>query len=161
VCLLPRPPACLPLRITTCGQHGYWFSPVTTYPEDTEFELVVEGKPTEWTYLGRYKSIHLPGGEMRMSEWSALDDETKHTHCIRAAAQRPGQDTVTPATVSAAAAELRQQYESGQAVVPCFTLICTGYTMQVHAAMHGTVTRTGKRKADGQAGGKRIKRETN
>ena len=33
----------------------------------------------QWTYLGRYKSVHLPGGEMRLSEWLALDDEVSAT----------------------------------------------------------------------------------
>ena len=47
VCFLPRPPACLPIRVNACGQHGYWFSPATTYPENFEFELVVEGKANE------------------------------------------------------------------------------------------------------------------
>jgi len=50
ICFLPRPPACLPLRVTACGQHGYWFSPVTTYPENVEFELVVEGKASEVSF---------------------------------------------------------------------------------------------------------------
>lgn len=60
--------------------------------EGTEFELIVEAKPAEvsnkelfslfcmrpyyqWTYLGRYRSLFLPGGEMQLSEWLVLDDE--------------------------------------------------------------------------------------
>jgi hypothetical protein len=47
ICFLPRPPACLPIQIPACGQHGYWFSPVSTYPEGVDFELVVEVNATE------------------------------------------------------------------------------------------------------------------
>lgn len=58
ICFVPRPPGCLPLRVTECGQHGYWFSPATVYPEDLEFELVVEGKADEVS-PGSFLSLYL------------------------------------------------------------------------------------------------------
>ena len=78
------------------------------------------------------------------------------------AAKGLGQEAATPETVSAAATELRRQYESGQAAVPCFTLVCTGFTTQVHAVLHEAATHTRKRKYSGQKdGGKRVKGEAN
>ena len=77
---------------------------------------------------------------------------------MKVAAQGFELDAAAPA-LSTAATELRRRYESSQAAVPCFTLVCTGFTLQMQAALH-YATRTGKRKLDGQAGGKRVKRET-
>ena len=37
----------MPLRVPSCGKHGYWFYPAWLLPEGTEFELVVEGSPAE------------------------------------------------------------------------------------------------------------------
>jgi len=96
---------------------------------------------------------------MKLSEWLILDDDTKRVHCVRVATQKLGQDAVTPAAVSAAVTELKEQYESGHATIPCFTLVCTGFTAQVHTALQSAETRTRKRKANGQVQGKRIKRE--
>jgi len=80
-------------------------------------------------------------------------------HCATAVAKGLGQDAAIPETVSAAATELKRQYESGQAAVPCFTLVCTGFTMQVRAALQDALTHTRKRKYSGKDGGKRVKRE--
>jgi len=96
---------------------------------------------------------------MWLSEWLMLDSETRGVHCLRVAAERLGQ-TATPATISAAAAEVRQQFESAQATVPCFTLVCTGFTTQIQTALHYAPAETRKRKLSGQGGGKRVKKET-
>jgi len=80
-------------------------------------------------------------------------------HCARATTKGLGQDAEIPETVSAAATELKRQYESGQAAVPCFALVCTGFTMQVNTALHEAATHTRKRKSGGKDGGKRVKRE--
>lgn len=80
-------------------------------------------------------------------------------HCTRVAAEGLGQDAAIPETVSAAAAELKRQYQSGQAVVPCFTLVCMGFTMEVYAALHKVATHSKKRKSSEKDGGKRVKRE--
>ncbi|KAF9793156.1 hypothetical protein BJ322DRAFT_1016751 [Thelephora terrestris] len=147
---IPRPPACLPLRVGACGKHGYWFSPEVECPESTEFELIVEEPAAQWTYLGRYKRVDLPGGEMRLSEWLELPEQTRVDHCRRVAIQGLGQAPSTQAAVSAAAAEFRRQYESGKATIPCFAL--------VHTALGTTLIR--KCEFDEQAGGKRLKRDT-
>jgi len=98
---------------------------------------------------------------MRLSEWLVLDNETKRMHCMRVAVEGLGQEQATPETISAAATELRRQYESGQVAVPCFMLVCTGFTMQLHAALHEAATLTRKRKLSGRLdnGGKRVKGE--
>jgi len=144
------------------GQHGYWFAPVIAHPENVEFELVVEIISAEWMYLGRYRSVYLPGGDMSLSEWLVVDDETKGIHCLRAAIQSLGQGTTSPEIVSATASELRKQYDMGLARIPCFTLVCTGFTAELHAALYGAATRGTKRGLDGldQAGGKRVKKES-
>lgn len=72
-----------------------------------------------------------------------------------------GQDAANPARISAAAMQLREQYDAGKATAPCFTLVCTGFTMQVYEALQSAATRTRKRESDVQAGGKRVKREVN
>lgn len=68
---------------------------------------------------------------------------------------------MTPEAVFAAVTELRRGYESGKEAIPCFALVCTGFTPQVHTAL--ATARIGKRESDAQleAGGKRFKRETN
>ena len=79
---------------------------------------------------------------------------------MKVAAQGLEQDAAAPATVSAAANELKRQYDSGQAAIPCFTLVCTSFTLQMRVTLHNA-TRAGKRKFDGQVEGKRIKKEAN
>jgi hypothetical protein len=80
---------------------------------------------------------------------------------VRVAAERLGRDAAIVGAVSAAATELKKKYESGQAAVQCFALVCVGFTMRAPAASWDTATRTEKRKFNGQPGGRRIKRETN
>ena len=81
-------------------------------------------------------------------------------HCTRVAAQKLGAKA-TPAAICTAAAELKQQYKSGKETVPCFALVCTGFTMQVHETLCDAAAPTRKRKLEGQAGGKRAKIEAN
>ncbi|KAL4065202.1 hypothetical protein J3A83DRAFT_4375735 [Scleroderma citrinum] len=70
---ISRPPGSLPLYIPVLGQHGYWFGGPTEGPS----HIAVEGRPNEWSYLGKYVSAPFVGGEMQLSEWMCLDEEVR------------------------------------------------------------------------------------
>ncbi|KAK0227750.1 hypothetical protein IW262DRAFT_552989 [Armillaria fumosa] len=69
VCFLPLPPRSMPLHIPRIAQAGYRFHPPITITEGTPVGLVIEAKPHEWLYLGRYLSAPLDGGNMKLSRW--------------------------------------------------------------------------------------------
>ncbi|KZT24046.1 hypothetical protein NEOLEDRAFT_1170342 [Neolentinus lepideus HHB14362 ss-1] len=131
--LVPRPPSYLPVRVPAPGKHGYWFYPPWVLPLDLEFELIVEVRETEWLYLGRYTSTMFEGGEMKLSEWLNLDEQTKSKHCMRVASQ-----TAPPGSVPslAAQAEVKRKYEVGEWSVPCYSLRCVGYNVTLFHALH-------------------------
>lgn len=134
---LPRPPACMPLRVPACAHGGYWFYPLwIPGPEDAEFELVVEGQPNLWTYLGRYTTSLLSGQEMRLCEWMVLDEQTKSVHAARVAAQSlgPGQKASYASEIA-----VKRRYELGEWSVPCYGLRCVGFDMALYDAMRTTV----------------------
>jgi len=142
---LPRPPTCMPLRVPSCGKHGYWFYPAWLLPDNTEFELIVEGRATEWQYLGRYVSVALPGGEMRLSEWMSLDEETKIAHCMRVAYQSSSQAQTTQLMSSTThLLEVKRRYECGAWSVPCFTLRCVGFNKLLYESLQGAATAINK-----------------
>ncbi|KAJ7771488.1 hypothetical protein B0H16DRAFT_1770984 [Mycena metata] len=136
---MPRPPNSIPLRVQEVGKPGYWFYPFNLSPMDAPFELVVEIECNKWLYFGRYTSCTLPSYEMRLSEWMALDEQTKLIFCSRVASQnsklpiQPGSYT-TPI-------DIRQRYESGQWNVPCYSLQCVGYDMELYEALQSTALR--------------------
>ncbi|EGO21819.1 hypothetical protein SERLADRAFT_474746 [Serpula lacrymans var. lacrymans S7.9] len=137
---LPRPPACMPLRVPACGQPGYWFYPNYILSEDTEFDLVVEGRPGEWSYLGNYVTALFPGGEMKISEWMNLDEQTKMTHCSRVATENSGlpagQSPSYPDQIT-----VKRRYELGEWRVPCYSLRCVGFNMPLYEALHVAATK--------------------
>ncbi|KAH7914087.1 hypothetical protein BJ138DRAFT_1144601 [Hygrophoropsis aurantiaca] len=132
---LPRPPACLPLRVPACAQPGYWFFPHRIPQQDTAFHLVVEGRPGEWSYLGHYISAPFPGAEMRLSEWMNIDEQTKMAHCARIASISAGlpADQTPPFPDQLA---IKRRYELGEWRVPCFTLRCVGFSNVLYQRLH-------------------------
>ncbi|KAH7928176.1 hypothetical protein BV22DRAFT_1030993 [Leucogyrophana mollusca] len=132
---LPRPPACLPLRVPACGQAGYWFYPHHIPSEDVKFHLVVEGRPGEWSYLGLYMSAPFPGAEMKLSEWMNMDEQTKMAHCARIASISAGlaadQSPSFPDQLA-----IKRRYELGEWRVPCFTLQCVGFSKLLYQRLH-------------------------
>lgn len=81
---------------------------------------------------------------------------------MRVASKRLGQEIETPIALAATAIEIKQQINTGQTTVPCFALVCTGFTLEVRKALQGVSTQTGKRKSirHDEVGVKRIKGET-
>ncbi|KAI4518146.1 hypothetical protein K525DRAFT_259923 [Schizophyllum commune Loenen D] len=139
---LPRPPACMPLHVPRSAQPGYWFYPVLLAPGDTHFELIVEGSPGQWTYLGRYVTAGMPGQEMKLSEWMMLDERTKQAHCHRIAshAMEHGQTPTIPAQL-----EVRRRYDTGEWNVPCYSLQCIGYDLTLYNTLHEVAQATSRR----------------
>ncbi|KIY48294.1 hypothetical protein FISHEDRAFT_11865, partial [Fistulina hepatica ATCC 64428] len=129
VIFLPRPPLCMPLHVPSCAQSGYWFAPNLPLPDETPFELIVEGAPSQWTYLGRYTTAPLTGHEMRLSEWMLLDERTKAAHCAR----------IQPHSY-AAQLEVKRRYDTGEWGVPCFNLHCVGFDHDLLAALQAAAT---------------------
>ncbi|KAI0314784.1 hypothetical protein OF83DRAFT_1174441 [Amylostereum chailletii] len=131
---LNRPPQCLPLRIDHPGQHGYWFCPLGVPEDDAPFELIVEGLPCQWMYLGTYTTKLLPGAEMKLSEWMVLDESTKTGHCKRMAAQLEslplGQ---IPSQISQQ--EIKSRFDTGEWNVPCHSLRCVGFDAALSASL--------------------------
>ncbi|KAI0933541.1 hypothetical protein AcV5_005663 [Taiwanofungus camphoratus] len=128
-----RPPNCMPLRVPSIAKSGYWFYPTWIVPDDAVFELVVEGKPDEWTYLGSYTSAPLLGYEMKLSEWTTLDDETKEGHCSRVTQQILAQSQL-PAFSDKL--DVKRHYDAGEWSVPCYSLRCTSFSMLLYNALH-------------------------
>ncbi|TRM59835.1 hypothetical protein BD626DRAFT_506571 [Schizophyllum amplum] len=139
---LPRPPACMPLHVPRSAQPGYWFYPVLLAPADTHFELIVEGSPGQWTYLGRYVTVNMPGQEMKLSEWMMLDERTKQAHCHRIAAHTT-ENGQTPSV--ATQLEVRRRYDTGEWNVPCYSLQCIGYDLNLYATLHEVALATSRR----------------
>ncbi|KAI0062051.1 hypothetical protein BV25DRAFT_1885882 [Artomyces pyxidatus] len=131
--LLPRPPKCMPLRVMSCGEHGYWFYPVLAPKDPIPFELVVEGEPDNWLYLGRYTTAEMQGSEMKLSEWMTLDELTKAEHCLRVTSESlpPGQYAS-----HAAQLDLKRRYDSGEWCVPCYSLRCVAFDVAFYDALH-------------------------
>ncbi|KAI0037982.1 hypothetical protein FA95DRAFT_1313509 [Auriscalpium vulgare] len=155
--LVQRPPMSLPVRIGACGQHGYWY-----YPGNyrTPFELIIEGKPGEWLYLGRYISTELrdPDEQMHLSEWMSLDELTKAEHCLRSASL--GLPAGQYAS-HAAQLDLKRRYDTGEWVIPCYMLQCVGFDNGFHDTLHGVsgadtsrVTSASERNVQGRRSGK-------
>ncbi|OSX64889.1 hypothetical protein POSPLADRAFT_1135348 [Postia placenta MAD-698-R-SB12] len=128
---------------------SYWFYPPWTFAPDVAFELVVEGDPHEWKYLGTYVTAPLVGYEMKLSEWMILDDEvrrdtdyhrfedtnpiqTKDQHCLRVKAQILEQAQL-PTTCTGL--DVRRHYDIGEWSVPCYSLCCMGFSMKLHDAL--------------------------
>ncbi|KAI6038392.1 hypothetical protein EDC04DRAFT_2603989 [Pisolithus marmoratus] len=109
-----RPPGSLPLCLPVFGQHGFWFYA----PFHEPFHLVAQMGPNEWSYLGQYISAPLANDEMKLSEWMALEEETKTAHCSRQAALTSDEDPLV----------IRQRYETGERKIPCCSLQCVGYS---------------------------------
>ncbi|KAH8824596.1 hypothetical protein DL96DRAFT_1614537 [Flagelloscypha sp. PMI_526] len=122
--LLPKPPSCMPLRVQFCGSHGYWFAPTTVPPDD--FELIVEGRAGEWTYLGKYVTAPFPGHEMRLAEWMNLDELTKLAYCARL---HPSSGTQPQAT---SPVEIKRRHDIGEWVSPCYSLRCVGFSTDLY-----------------------------
>ncbi|KAL1742615.1 hypothetical protein HDZ31DRAFT_84007 [Schizophyllum fasciatum] len=139
---LPRPPACMPLHVPRSAQSGYWFYPVLLAPGDTQFELIVEGSPGQWTYLGRYVTVSMPGQEMKLCEWMMLDERTKQAHCHRIASHTTDNGQ---APSVAAQLEVRRRYDTGEWNVPCYSLQCIGYDMALYATLHEVALATSRR----------------
>ncbi|KAJ6620344.1 hypothetical protein B0H10DRAFT_1791874 [Mycena sp. CBHHK59/15] len=127
-----RPPSCMPLRVPSVCQAGSWFYPFNLHPMDSEFELIVEGEPDQWLYLGRYVTRLFAGYEMKLSEWMTLDDQTKLVFCARIANQKL---PVGQAASYASQIDVRRRYDSGQWSVPCYTLQCVGFNMTLYDAL--------------------------
>ncbi|KAH9935817.1 hypothetical protein B0H21DRAFT_759183 [Amylocystis lapponica] len=130
---LPRPPSCMPLHVPSIAKSGYWFFPTVILPDETIFELVVEGAAGEWTYLGSYCSALLPGYDMKLSEWMILDDQTKAAHCARIASQIGAQNQQPPFSVQI---DVKRRYDTGEWSVPCYSLRCVGFDMELYEALH-------------------------
>ncbi|PCH38641.1 hypothetical protein WOLCODRAFT_161725 [Wolfiporia cocos MD-104 SS10] len=131
---LPRPPSCLPLRLSGVAKSGYWFHPTRLLSDKTVFELIVECKENEWTYLGSYCTAPLPGFEMSLAEWMAIDEEAKATHCSRVRGQILSRSHLPESF--AAGLNVRRYYDTGEWSVPCYSLRCVGFNMALYDALH-------------------------
>ncbi|OBZ75512.1 hypothetical protein A0H81_04883 [Grifola frondosa] len=127
---------CLPLRVPSAGRSGYWFWPLWSLREDSVFQLVVEYRPDEWTYLGEYTTALLPGYDMKLSEWTTLDEMRSALDQRHALLPR---DKAHPFTAAAPASvsevEVKRRYEAGEWSVPCFSLRCLGFDKQLYDAL--------------------------
>ncbi|KAK0227906.1 hypothetical protein IW262DRAFT_1347757 [Armillaria fumosa] len=130
VYFVPLPPRSMPLHIPKIAQAGYWFHPPITVPEGTPVELVVEAKPHEWLYLGRYLSAPLDGENMKLSEWIELDAQTKTAYCT--AVSRTLKEKMLDQQVSCA--DIQRQLDSGEYGAPCYSLQCIGYDLALQEA---------------------------
>ncbi|KAJ7144897.1 hypothetical protein C8R43DRAFT_558932 [Mycena crocata] len=132
---LPRPPNSIPLHVSSACQSGYWFYPFNLSPMDSAFELIVEVDLNKWLYYGRYTTRLFPGYEMKLSEWTTLDEQAKSIFCTRIASQKlPVGQTASHALQM----DVRQRYDSGQWSVPCYTLQCVGFDMALYDALTAT-----------------------
>ncbi|KAK0225055.1 hypothetical protein EDD85DRAFT_958777 [Armillaria nabsnona] len=109
---------------------GYRFHPPITIPKGTPVELVVEAKPHEQLYLGRYLSAPLDGEDMKVSEWIKLDTQTKKAYCTAVGQtlkeQKPDQQV--------SCAKIQRQLDSGEYAAPCYRLQCVGYDLALQEA---------------------------
>ncbi|KAJ7042091.1 hypothetical protein C8F04DRAFT_116032 [Mycena alexandri] len=135
---MPRPPNSIPLRVQEVGKPGYWFYPFNLSPMDAPFDLVVETDSNTWLYFGRYTSRPFSSYEMRLSEWMTLDEQTKLIFCSRVASEN-SKLPIQPASYTTQI-DIRQRYDSGQFNVPCYSLECVGYDMELYDALQSTAT---------------------
>ncbi|PBK83066.1 hypothetical protein ARMGADRAFT_1170610 [Armillaria gallica] len=122
---LPLPPRSMPLHIPNIAQAGYWLHPPITIPEGTLVEVVVEAKPHEWLYLGRYLSAPLDGEDMKLSEWIRFDAQTKTAYCTSISRTLKEQK----ADQQVSCADIQRQLDSGEYAAPCYSLQCVGYDL--------------------------------
>ncbi|KAK0225034.1 hypothetical protein EDD85DRAFT_958757 [Armillaria nabsnona] len=125
VYFLPLPPRSMPLHIPNIAQAGYWFHPPITIPKGTPVELVVEAKPHEWLYLGRYLSAPLDGEDMKLSEWIELGAQTKTAYCTAVSWTLKEQNT----DQQVSCADIQRELDSGEYTVPVHSLQCVGYDL--------------------------------
>ncbi|THH20048.1 hypothetical protein EW146_g1246 [Bondarzewia mesenterica] len=106
VYFLPRPPNCMPLRVGVCAQHGYWFYSMMAQ--------VQENAEFELIVEGQ-------------------PNQTKLLHCSRVASEElpEGQTASYPAQL-----DVKRRYETGEWSVPCFSLRCVGFDMQLYDNLH-------------------------
>ncbi|KAK0225067.1 hypothetical protein EDD85DRAFT_856261, partial [Armillaria nabsnona] len=104
---------------------GYWFHPPIIIPKGIPVELVVEAKPHEWLYLGRYLSAPLDGEDMKLSEWIELGAQTKTAYFTAVSKtlkeQQPDQQV--------SCANIQRELDSGEYTVPVHSLQCIGYDL--------------------------------
>ncbi|KAK0225052.1 hypothetical protein EDD85DRAFT_980241 [Armillaria nabsnona] len=125
-CILPSfAPQSMPLHIPNITQAGYWFHPPITIPEGTPVELVIEAKPHEWLYLGRYLSAPLDGEDMKLSEWIELGAQTKTAYCTAVSWTLKEQN----ADQQVSCADIQRELDSGEYTVPVHSLQCVGYDL--------------------------------
>ncbi|KAF9464605.1 hypothetical protein BDZ94DRAFT_1307841 [Collybia nuda] len=118
-------------RIVSRATSGYWFYPNFTFPA-VSLELVTEISAHKWAYMDSYVSDLLPGYEMKLAEWMTLDEATKLTICTRIANQGlpPDHPVTYPIQFN-----IKRQYETGERLIPCFSLRCVGFDMNFHYSL--------------------------
>ncbi|ETW76999.1 hypothetical protein HETIRDRAFT_327583 [Heterobasidion irregulare TC 32-1] len=128
-----RPPICMPLCVEECGMHGHWFYPTAQVRENTPVDLVIESTPNMWMYLGKYLCAFMPVSEMQLSEWMNLNEITKVIHCrqVVSAGLPPDQSVLLPAQMT-----MKRRYETGEWSVPCFSLRCVGFDVDLYNSLH-------------------------
>lgn len=114
------------------------------------YDKMIKTSCFQWRYFGRYVTRLFQGYEMKLSEWMMLDEQVapilpllragadafpiqiKTIFCSRLAAQRlsNGQQTSY-----ASQAVIRQNYDSGEWNIPCYSLECVGYDMALYEAL--------------------------
>ncbi|KAJ7577528.1 hypothetical protein C8J56DRAFT_971000 [Mycena floridula] len=114
------------------SSNGWWFHPVWTIQPSWAFQLVIEGNPGEWSYLGRYVTSLLEGCEMKLSEWISLDEETKALYCNRIATERALGEPPSMLDL----VETRRRFDIGEWKIPCYLLHCTGFSKELYDALH-------------------------
>ncbi|KZT74022.1 hypothetical protein DAEQUDRAFT_720868 [Daedalea quercina L-15889] len=140
---LVRPPHSLPIYVPGWANSGYWFHPEGLITGDREFELIIEVKPNEWCYVGRYRSNPLRGFDMHLSEWTDIDDETKTTFVARVQSQVFSQSAVPASGAGQFTVEtIRKNYDTGVWRVPSYSLHCLGYSKTLYSALHSAAMRT-------------------
>ncbi|KZT03465.1 uncharacterized protein LAESUDRAFT_683601 [Laetiporus sulphureus 93-53] len=130
---LPLPPKALPADVPSVAQSGYWFFDAAIRLEDASFELIIECEQNLWMYFGTYCSAILPEFEMKLSEWLCLDEETREKHCARARASAKGQSSA----YEDRSLKVRRLYDTGELVIPCYSLRCIGFNKHFYDAFHG------------------------
>lgn len=140
---ISRPPSTLPMYIPVLGQHGYWFNGA-----QGPFQLVVEGLPAEWTYLGKYVSAPFVANDMRLSEWLALDERTRVAHASQVAALLRQPTDQTDLNANANQQDIKRRYDTGEWKVPCFSLQCVGYSMPLCQALQIAALKVQRQQAD-------------
>ncbi|KAG6820375.1 hypothetical protein H0H93_001346 [Arthromyces matolae] len=116
------------------GQHGYMFVGLgqereTFLQPHSGLNIFIgraqtRSKPKDYQYLGVYTALRVAG--LNTDEWRSLSEEFKIGYCATTKEKNKDSRTVDA---------IRTAYDSGELVVPCVRLQCTGFNDQLFTSL--------------------------